>query len=122
MSKVLESRFQRDLINEIRNRLLDVVVMKMDSGYKQGVPDLLILHGKKWATLECKRDAKASHQPNQDWYVNHMNNMSFSRFIYPENKEAVLQDLITFLEDKEKTDEIQQPQQSLRESCFPGSV
>ena len=70
MGRVLESRFQRNLIKEIRNLFLDAVVMKLDSKYKQGVPDLLILYGTKWATLECKKDRDAEHQPNQDWYVN----------------------------------------------------
>ena len=100
MGKILESRFQRNLIHDIRNRLVDAVVMKLDSSYKQGIPDLLILYGKKWATLECKRNETASHQPNQDWYVNKMNEMSFSRFICPENKDEVLHDLINFFENK----------------------
>ena len=99
MGKILESRFQRNLIKEIRNRFLDAVVMKLDSSYKQGVPDLLILYKNKWATLECKKSAIAEHQPNQDWYVSKMNQMSFSRFIYPENKDSVLKDLIAFFED-----------------------
>jgi len=104
LGKVLESRFQRNLIKDIRNRFIDAIVMKLDSSYKQGVPDLLILYGKKWATLECKKSPTAEHQPNQDWYVNRMDGMSFSRFIYPENRDEVLQDLISFFEDKERTE------------------
>ena len=69
------------------------IVTKLDSSDIQGIPDLLILYKNKWATLENKRNAKATHQPNQDYYVDVMNNMSFSRFIYPENKEEVLNDL-----------------------------
>lgn len=67
--------------------------MKLDSGYLQGIPDLLILYKKKWATLECKKTANAKKRPNQEYYVNKMNDMSFSRFIFPENKEEVLNDL-----------------------------
>ena len=69
------------------------IVTKLDANDIQGIPDLLILHNKKWATLENKKCADANHQPNQDHYVDKMNNMSFSRFIYPENKEEVLNEL-----------------------------
>ena len=102
MGKVRESLFQRNLIKDIRTRLLGSVVMKLDSGYKQGVPDLLILYRDRWATLECKKDASAPHQPNQDWYVKQMDGMSFSRFVYPENREEVLNQLILFLTDGER--------------------
>ena len=67
------------------------MVFKMDQ--IQGLPDLLILYGEKWASLECKRSATAKKRPNQDYYVEKMNDMSFSRFVYPENKEEVLNEL-----------------------------
>lgn len=88
-----ENRFQSELIKEIKNRFPGCIVMKNDSAYIQGIPDLLVLHGEHWAALECKRHAKAERQPNQDYYVSKMDEMSFSRFVYPENKEEVLNDL-----------------------------
>ena len=69
------------------------MVMKLDSSYIQGIPDLLILYKDKWATLECKKSEMSSVRPNQKYYVNLMNSMSFSRFICPENMEVVLHDL-----------------------------
>lgn len=94
-----ESKFQSNLKKELKNIFPGCIVTKLDSGDIQGIPDLLILYKNKWATLENKRTAKAHRQPNQEYYVNKMNDMSFSRFIYPENKEEVLTDLKEYLEN-----------------------
>lgn len=93
MAKQNENVFQSKLIKELKDRFPGCIVMKLDSGYLQGIPDLLVLYKKKWATLECKKQANAKKRPNQDYYVEKMNEMSFSRFIFPENKEEVLNDL-----------------------------
>ncbi len=93
MPRKLENRFQADLIKEIEKRFVGCIVTKLDSGHIQGIPDILILYKNKWATLECKKDAHAKPRPNQPYYVNLMNEMSFSRFIFPENKEEVLNEL-----------------------------
>lgn len=94
-----ENKFQSNLKKELKNMFPGCIVTKLDSGDIQGIPDLLILYKNKWATLENKRTAKAHRQPNQEYYVNKMNNMSFSKFIYPENKEEVLTDLKNYLEN-----------------------
>ncbi len=88
-----ESKFQRNLIKEIKDRFPGCVVMKNDSGYIQGIPDLTVLYEDHWATLEVKDDESAPHRPNQDYYVDQMNKMSFSAFIFPENKEEILNDM-----------------------------
>lgn len=88
-----ESDFQADLIKELKQIFIGCLVMKLDSSYTQGIPDLLVLYNNKWATLECKKNTRASKRPNQDYYVGLMNKMSFSRFICPENKEEVLDEL-----------------------------
>lgn len=93
-----ESNFQSDLIYEIKQRLPGAVITKLDPKHIQGIPDLLILYKDKWALLEVKRSKDAPHQPNQDYYVEKMNNMSFSAFIFPENKEEVLNELQRALE------------------------
>ena len=90
---MLESKFQKTLINDIKEILPGSIVLKNDPNYIQGIPDLTVFYKNKWATLEVKKTASASHQPNQDYYVDVMNKMSFSAFVYPENKEEVLNDL-----------------------------
>lgn len=93
MMAKLESKFQKELIDEIKRLFPGCIVMKNDSGYIQGFPDWTILYGERWAVLEAKRDKNASHQPNQDYYVMKLDDMSFARFVYPENKEEVLYEL-----------------------------
>ena len=95
-----ESKFQSDLIRRIKTMFPGCVVMKTDPTYIQGIPDLLILFNEKWCSLEVKKSAKAAHQPNQDYYVELFNKLSFSRFIFPENKEEVLADLKIFFNKK----------------------
>ena len=89
----LERDFQAKLIKELKELFPDCIILKNDPTYKQGIADLTILYGSKWATLEVKRSEKSSHRPNQDYYVDKMDEMSFSRFIFPENKEEVLREL-----------------------------
>ena len=95
---MLENKFQANLIRELKNEFPECIVMKNDSSYIQGIPDLLVLHKYKWASLEVKRSSNASHQPNQDYYVDKMNEMGFSRFVYPENKDNVMTDLRLYFE------------------------
>ena len=89
----LERDFQASLIKELKEMFDGCIVMKLDSSYIQGIPDLLVLYKKKWATLECKKSLRAKKRPNQEHYVGLMDKMSFSRFISPENKEEVLNEL-----------------------------
>ena len=88
-----ESDFQAQLIRDVKKLFPGCIVMKNDPNHIQGIPDLLILYKNKWASLECKNKANSKKQANQSYYVNKMNEMSFSRFIYPENREEVLHEL-----------------------------
>lgn len=90
-SSKLESGFQDRLVKNLKDLFPGCMVFKMDQ--IQGIPDLLILYKNKWASLECKKSTGAKKQPNQEYYVGLMNEMSFSRFICPENKEEVLHEL-----------------------------
>ena len=93
-----ENNFQKNLIRELKERFPGCLVMKLDASYIQAIPDLLVLYKNKWAVLECKRSEKdfrksLNNNPNQMYYVNLMDGMSFASFIFPENKEDVLYDL-----------------------------
>ncbi len=98
-SSRLESGFQDRLIDKLEKLFPGCMVFKMDQ--IQGIPDLLVLYKDKWASLECKRSASAKRQPNQEYYVGKMNEMSFSRFVSPENKEDVLYELQQVFAEKE---------------------
>lgn len=89
----LERDFQRELIADLKRMFKGCIILKNDPTYIQGIPDLIILYGTRWASLEVKKSRTASHRPNQEHYVELMDEMSFSRFIYPENKEEVLYEL-----------------------------
>lgn len=90
---MLESRYQALLIKRLRLMFPGCIILKNDTDYLQGIPDLLILWQNYWAMLEVKSHANAEQQPNQDWYVATLDEMSFAAFIYPENEEEVLHDL-----------------------------
>lgn len=89
----LERNFQASLIKELKSIFPGAVVLKNDPNYIQGFPDLLILYRDRWAALECKRSSSASSRPNQRYYVDLLNQMSYSAFVCPENKEEVLNEL-----------------------------
>lgn len=93
---MLESRYQSELIKKLVGLFPGCIVLKNDTDYLQGIPDLLILWRDKWAVLEVKRRpprSSADFEPNQEWYLDKMNEMSFAACIYPENEEDVLHDL-----------------------------
>jgi len=88
-----ESQFQASLIRELKQAFPGCIVLKNDAGYFQGIPDLLILYKDTWAALEVKGSLRALRQPNQEYYIEELDDMSFASFICPENKEEVLDEL-----------------------------
>lgn len=88
-----ESIFQRKFIQELHARYPGCWTEKADPGYRQGTPDLRFYYGTFWAAFEMKRSKLEPHQPNQDEYISRLDQMSFARFVYPENMEEVLEDL-----------------------------
>lgn len=91
---MLESEFQRKLKKRIKEEIPGSYVIKQDPHQIQGLPDLLIVHGPKYAMLEVKEKKNAHHQPNQDYYVNEVfGKMAYASFVYPENADKVMSEL-----------------------------
>ena len=90
---MLENKFKTELIKDIKETIPGSIIFHLDPTECQGIPDLLVLHNDKWAALEGKKNKDASHRPNQDYYVDKMNEMSYAAFVYPENKEVILNEL-----------------------------
>lgn len=88
-----ESEFQGKFIKRLKSTFPGCMVLKNDSSYKQGVPDLIILYKDKWAMLEMKKSEKSPHRPNQDYWIEALGQMSYASFVFPENEEIVLQEL-----------------------------
>lgn len=88
-----ERVFQAKLIKRLKKEFPGAMVLKNDPGYLQGMPDLTILYRDRWAVLEVKASKRASHQPNQEYYIDALDEMSYAAFIYPENEEDVLSEL-----------------------------
>lgn len=93
MNVARESVFQAKLIKELKKKFPGCVVYKMDPNYIQGTPDLLMLYGDRWAMFECKANEKSTHRPNQDYWVNRLNKMSFAAFIHPKNRKEILDEV-----------------------------
>ena len=88
-----ESMFQKKVIDAVLSMFPDGVVLKNDPNYKQGIPDLIFLIGSSWLALECKRDRFSKVQPNQEYYIEKFNGMSYAAFVYPENLSEVLNEI-----------------------------
>lgn len=91
--RVLENKFKQDLRKKILNKYPGSVILNNDPNQVQGVSDILVLYGATWAMLEGKRSRKAPYRPNQPYYIDLFNNMSFGARIYPENEKIILSKL-----------------------------
>lgn len=102
----LERDYQAGLRRRIEARLPGCWILKNDPGFLQGIPDLTILFEDRWAILEVKRKQPTGpddFEPNQEWYLDTFNDMSFAACIYPENEEEVLDALQQALQPSRHT-------------------
>lgn len=87
---MLESRYQKQLIERLESLFPGCMILKNDANGRQGIPDLLILHMNRWAMLEVKASASSPFRPNQEYYLELLNGMSFAAAIWPSNEEEIL--------------------------------
>lgn len=98
-----EEVYQANLIRRLEHMFPGCVVVRLDprfvdfyvegKRYSQGVADILILFGSRWAMLEVKAAIDAPVQPNQPYFINMFDALSYAAFISPENEEEILYDL-----------------------------
>ena len=93
-----ETAYQGKLIRKLQTIFPGCFILKNDPSENQGIPDILILFGDRWAMLEVKLSVNGNIQPNQQHYITLFDEMSFAAFICPENEEQVLQDLLCCFE------------------------
>ena len=89
----LESTFKTRLIEQIEREYPGAIILKNDANFIQGIPDHLILYGDRWAVFDAKANKNSPRRPNQSYYIDLLNKMSFAQFVYPENKETFLNEL-----------------------------
>lgn len=89
-----ERDYQSQLIKRIKDRFSGCIVLKNDEQYCQGIPDLTIFYGSRYAILEVKRNMEEifkQPQPNQAYYIDMFNNMGgIADYICPDTEEEVL--------------------------------
>lgn len=90
---MLENKFKTELIKKIKSRFPGSFIFHLDPTELQGAPDLLVLYKDRWAALEGKKNKTASLRPNQQYYVDLFDKMSFARIIFPENAKEVLDEM-----------------------------
>ncbi len=88
-----ETVYQRKLIKNLEQMFPGCFIIKTDPSRHQGIPDLIVLWGNTWFSFEVKLEDGSPVQPNQEYYVNKFNEMSWAAFINPDIEEMVLNDL-----------------------------
>lgn len=98
-----ENKYQAELIKRIEKRFPGCQILKNDEQYLQGIPDLTVLTRNGWGVFEVKKSENEPKQPNQDHYVEKLDDLGFSAFIYPSNEEEVLDAFQRSLEARRKS-------------------
>lgn len=85
--------FQYQMRKRLEQEFEGCIVLKNDPQWIQGIPDLLMLWGPYWVALETKGGSRSSRRPNQPYYVDKLDQMSFASFVSPDNVEEVIDEI-----------------------------
>lgn len=88
-----EGSFKSQFIKRLQREYPRAIITKNDANQLQGIPDILFLLETFWAVFEAKDNVDSPYRPNQEYYLDLMNNMSFARVVYPEIEEEVIREL-----------------------------
>lgn len=96
-----ETQYRRQLEKTITNVLRPpTLILRNNPKEIQGIPDIIVLNGERWAMLEIKDDINAPVQANQPYYIDMCDSMAFGAFIYPQNEDEVIEALIRYFNQR----------------------
>lgn len=87
---MLESKFQANLIKQIKQVLPEATILKNDPNYIQAIPDLLVILERRCLAIECKRSKTAPFRPNQEYYLKKFDGV----VAYPGNEREIIDEVI----------------------------
>lgn len=89
-----EKNFQSEVASWLRKKRCFVIITTIMPGVPTGTPDIIALFpGGGWAALEIKPSARAKFRPLQEPTIAKLNDMFYSRAVYPENWEEIKAEL-----------------------------
>lgn len=88
-----ESKFVKDTVRPDLESIGCMLIKQDPNTSFQGVPDYIVLCNDKWGALETKAAHNSKRQPNQEYYVEKLDNMSFAAFAHPDNWQEVFDGL-----------------------------
>lgn len=92
-----EATFEKKVVKHLKDKGCVVIKMQAGPGVPKGFPDRLFLKEGFWGTFEIKASKKSKYQPLQKERIGQLDEMSYSRAVYPENWEEIKAELETML-------------------------
>ena len=95
-----ETKFKKMFKKKLKRLYPECIIVEADPTYFWSVPDVYFFLGSFWAALEFKRTEGSSRRPNQEYWVEVLDKMSFARFVYPGVEEEVLSELEAAIQNR----------------------